>query len=268
MKSKNLEGERFGKLLVIERAENTKSGKSQWICKCDCGNTTIVPTYRLTMGQTKSCGCKKYETKNQKHGMKNTRIYSIWCDMKRRCNNEKCKNYKDYGAKGIKVCDEWEKNFISFYLWSIDNGYDDTLTIDRINNNKGYSPDNCRWTTRKQQNNNRKCNVLVEYNGHIKTLSTICDEMKLNYEVIRLRISSGMSFEKAISLPKAKLSEKSTIKNRKNPTRKNNLNIDLKEESKRTGINYTTLWARIFEYGWSIEDALSTPVAKRKSENS
>lgn len=200
MRSKELVGKRFGKLIVVSRfAENTKSGKAQWVCKCDCGNTTIVPTYRLTMGETQSCGCKKFESHNKKHGMKHTRIYSIWCGVKKRCNNPKCKNYNLYGGSGISICEEWNNDFMAFYEWSMKNGYQDSLTIDRIDSSKGYSPDNCRWATRKEQNNNRRNNLKISYNGRTQTLKQWCDELNLKYELVRSRIKdSGMTFEEAI----------------------------------------------------------------------
>lgn len=200
MKAKDLMGKRFGKLVVISRfPENAKNGKSRWLCKCDCGKESIVVGTQLTRGNTKSCGCKRYETKNQTHGMKHTRIYSIWCDMKKRCNNPKSKNYNRYGGSGITVCSEWSKNFVAFYEWSMLNNYNDSLTIDRIDNSKGYSPSNCRWVTRKEQNNNRSNNINVTYQGRTQTLKQWCDELNLKYKLIRSRMKDiGMTFEEAI----------------------------------------------------------------------
>lgn len=253
MRSKELVGKRFGKLIVVSRfAENTKSGKAQWVCKCDCGNTTIVPTYRLTMGQTQSCGCKKFESHNKKHGMKHTRIYSIWCGVKKRCNNPKCKNYNLYGGSGISICEEWNNDFMAFYEWSMKNGYQDSLTIDRIDSSKGYSPDNCRWATRKEQNNNRRSNVRISYNGRTQTLKQWCEELNLNYDLIRNRMSKKrITFEEAIEegVPAARNHYKDIDKK-------------LVEEN---GLKYKTVWMRINACGWDEEKALTTPVHHSRS---
>lgn len=107
----------------------------------------------------------------QKHGMKHTRIYEIWCGIKKRCYNKKCKSYPNYGGRGISVCDEWKNNFLIFYEWSIKNGYKDFLQIDRIDTNGNYCPQNCRWSTPLEQQRNKTNNVCVEHNGEIKTIS-------------------------------------------------------------------------------------------------
>lgn len=253
MKAKDLTGKRFGKLTVISKVKKeSKSERTKWLCKCDCGNTTIVPTYRLTGGETQSCGCKRYESKNMKHGMKNTRIYSIWCDMKKRCNNPNSKNYKNYGARGIKVCDEWSSDFMSFYSWSIKNGYKGSLSIDRIDNDKGYSPDNCRWVTRKEQNNNRRNTVFVEIDGKSVPLSFACEKANAKRSVIWKRIrNSGMTFDEAI--------EKGI------PEERNHYEPIDKKLVEKNGLKYKTVWMRINACGWDEEKALTTPVHHSRS---
>ncbi len=168
--SLNLSGRKFGKLTAIQ-VDKSETGRRKWICLCECGNLTSVSTNQLTSGKTKSCGCLKYETKNQTHGLKKTRIYGIWCGMKKRCNNPNDKNYKNYGARAIKVCDEWQDDFVSFYSWSLLNGYAENLTIDRIDNEKGYYPENCRWITHAEQQSNRRNNVTITIDGETKTVS-------------------------------------------------------------------------------------------------
>ena len=153
----DLSGRRYGHLTVVERVEDRelKCGrkKVQYLCVCDCGNTTFVIGECLKSGKTKSCGCHRgdqlirYSTK---HGKRYERIYGIYCDMKKRCYNNKCAGYKYYGGKGVTICKEWLDDFNSFYNWSAENGYKDNLTIDRIDSSGNYEPKNCRWITRSE----------------------------------------------------------------------------------------------------------------------
>lgn len=168
-KARDLTGERFGRLTVIQRAGSYKDGQSTWLVKCDCGNEKIVARCSLTKGTTRSCGClAKDELRERGHlppsqykhgGCLNNhaeRLYSIWNHMKQRCLNPNNHAFPDYGGRGITICDEWKRDYIAFRDWAMNNGYSDDLTIDRINNDAGYSPDNCRWATRSQQNSNKR----------------------------------------------------------------------------------------------------------------
>ena len=148
MKPLNLIEKKFGRLIVIKKQGKYKK-HTLWLCKCDCGKETIVSNQALRTGRTHSCGCLRKELMTV-HGWsrKRKRLYSIWINMKARCRDKNRKNYKNYGARGIKVCKEWAESFISFRNWALASSYQDNLTIDRINNDGNYEPDNCQWLTR------------------------------------------------------------------------------------------------------------------------
>ena len=191
-------------MLVIEKTDKRLRNHIVWKCKCDCGNDVLVTGCRLTSNHTRSCGCLLKEINRKKltkHGKYNTRIYNIYDAMKQRCYNPRNSSYKYYGTKGIKVCDEWLNDFVSFYSWSIANGYKDNLTIDRINADEDYKPSNCRWATYKEQVENRKCNHWITYNGKTQILTQWAKEYNLTYDCLRYRIRSGWDIEKALNTP-------------------------------------------------------------------
>lgn len=165
----NMVGWRFGRLTVIGFDGLDNRGAALWRCRCDCGTERTIRGGRLRSGTSKSCGCLRKELMTT-HGGTNTRLYNIWEAMRGRCNNPNNKCYKDYGGRGITVCDEWKSDFTAFRDWALQHGYQDDLSIDRIDNDKGYTPENCRWATAEQQSNNRRNNIVAEIDGQKKTI--------------------------------------------------------------------------------------------------
>lgn len=178
---KDLTGQKFGQLTVLYYLHNYHKKGVYWLCACECGNLIEVRNCNLISGNTKSCGCLR-GTKLMKHGLYHTRLYNIWLNMKNRCYNKNHQSYSNYGGRGIAVCDEWCNDFQAFYDWSMLHRYNDTLTIDRIDNDGNYSPSNCRWVTIKQQANNRRTNVYLTYNGKTRTMKEWADELGVNYK--------------------------------------------------------------------------------------
>lgn len=201
---KNLIGQKFGRLTVIEQSKNDRLGNRQWLCKCDCGNTKIIRTHDLKTGKVQSCGCLRLERLKKaltKHGQSDTKLHQVYFKMKGRCYNPKDKNYKDYGGRGIKVCDEWKNDFISFYQWAINNGYKEGLTIDRIDNNGNYETSNCKWATMKEQCRHRRNTRWIEYNGRIQCIETWAEEYNMSRKALDYRLRAGWSIEKALTTP-------------------------------------------------------------------
>ena len=167
-KHNDLNGMTFERLTVIGECGRTTDRHILWECRCECGNIVNVSSRDLVAGHTKSCGCLQRETISRiryKHGDRDSRLYSVWKTMKKRCENSNHKDYKWYGAKGVSVCDDWH-DYRVFKEWAINNGYDENAergqcTIDRINPYGNYEPNNCRWVTMAEQAKNKRCNVAI-----------------------------------------------------------------------------------------------------------
>lgn len=204
MERKDLTGQKFGRLKVLYRTEDKyyPSGRHdvQYRCICDCGNEVDVLGIHLRSGHTQSCGCFRVDTTKKNmttHGKTNTRIYTIWKNMKERCNNKNHDDYGLYGGRGISVCKEWENDFTAFEKWANDNGYREDLTIDRKDVNGNYEPNNCRWVTQKEQCNNTRRNIVIEFNNEKHTLKEWSNILKIPYYTLYSRIYRGWDYKKA-----------------------------------------------------------------------
>lgn len=179
-----------------------KNKRYLWECQCDCGNTTIVYPQQMITGRQKACRCGKSVTFHEmhyKHGGAGTRLYEIWCSMKKRCNNPHAKNYARYGGRGITVCSEWEQ-FEPFRDWALSVGYAEALTLERKDVNGNYCPENCTWIPQKRQARNRTSNKNIQINGETHTLVEWCEIRKLNYSTVYSRIRRGATPEVALEM--------------------------------------------------------------------
>jgi hypothetical protein len=201
---KDITGNRYGRLVVKGRAGVNKSGSITWLCKCDCGKELITSGKSLRRGETRSCGCARNEKiaavgkRNATHGGKRTKLYAHWSAMKARCNNPANNRYELYGGRGITVCNEWANSFEAFRDWALANGYKENLTLDRKDTDGPYSPDNCRWATQKEQQNNRRDNRIITYNGISMNLQQWADKRGISRKTIQTRLSRGWSVARAL----------------------------------------------------------------------
>lgn len=202
---KNLKGKIFGRLTVISPHHTTRLG-TYWNCKCECGNECIILTTKLSNGHTTSCGCRKKELNkviseiNKTHELSNSRIYGIYRGMISRCYKKYSSSYERYGGRGITICQEWLDDFMNFYNWSMENGYQDGLSIDRIDSNGNYEPNNCRWSTSKEQANNTRATVFLTYKGETKSASEWSEITGIRRNTITRRKRDGWTDEECLSI--------------------------------------------------------------------
>jgi len=189
----DMRGKKIGRLTVVKEAnERSKEKRVCWTCQCKCGNIIDVDGKSLRNGNTKSCGCLQKDRasqSNRTHGLRQTRLYNIYADMKRRCEQQSRKAYPRYGGRGITVCEEWREDFQAFYDWAMANGYEVGLQIDRIDNDGNYEPENCRWVTARENNNNRRDNVKITINGEEHTIA----EWERIYGLKKYRLNRAIS---------------------------------------------------------------------------
>lgn len=194
----DISGQRYGRLVAIERCKRKKGKKTAWMCVCDCGNEANVNLGDLRSGRTKSCGCYRRENtaiigktaKRVTHGDTDSRLYRIWNAMKNRCLRESTNAYQWYGNRGISICNEWLE-YQEFKAWAVENGYSDKLTIDRIDNEGNYEPSNCRWITNKEQQRNKSNSRFITIDGETKCLSEWAEMHDMDRSTLRYRLNAG-----------------------------------------------------------------------------
>lgn len=274
MKEKHdLIGQRFGRWVVTgygkPKLQTTGAYKTTWHCMCDCGNERDVLESNLIRGISTSCGCLRSEKcgdrlreLNRTHGGSQTRLFRIWSGIKSRCFDKNEPAYPRYGGRGIVMCQEWKEDFAKFRDWSLSHGYTDELTCDRIDNDKGYSPDNCRWVTMKVQSRNTRRTHYLTINGETLSVADWADRNGIKKDLVYFRLKKGWTPEEAVS-----------TKPNEREERPGRLLVEYNGEThtlatwaKIVGIKRSTLYQRIFLCGWSAERALTEPIDKWKSE--
>lgn len=196
-------GMKFERWTVVNEVERQKRRDRKYLCICECGNYREVTKGNLIRGKSKSCGCLRVEmikengylekatAKVTKHSSSHSRLYNTWHDMKARCNYKKCSEYKNYGLRGIKVCEEWEKSFSNFQEWAMKNGYKEDLQIDRINVNGNYEPNNCRWVSPLLNSNNKRNCLYVIYKGEKITLTQLSRNVNIPFSTLKYHYKKG-----------------------------------------------------------------------------
>lgn len=249
----DLTGRKFGRLKVIKMADYRKGVRVVWVCQCDCGNIIDIPGVNLTRKNgTKSCGCI-----SKKHGMFGTRIYNVWHTMKERCYVKTQTSYNNYGGRGIKVCDEWQE-FIQFMEWAYANGYDENAkrgecTLDRIDPNGNYCPENCRWVDWSVQANNKNTNVFIEHNGVVDTLSNHARREGISPTLAEERKIKGKTTEEIF----AKKKEPKKLYYKGSYTKINDI-------CKKEGISRYVIEQRVLKKGENLEEVIESVKSKRR----
>lgn len=202
MNNYDLTGLKFNHLLVLRQDESTDKN-SRWLCQCDCGNIVSRSRQVLIKDRTFSCGClDRRKGINRTHGMSKTPIYKVWANLRKRCKISRGKDYPHYKGKGITVCEEWDNDFLSFYNWSIQNGYKKGLTIDRIDVNGNYEPSNCRWITNTEQQTNKAKTVKICVDGEEIPLAVLCRERDFPYKKAHRRYRNLQKRNQPIEIDK------------------------------------------------------------------
>lgn len=227
MLKNDLTGKRFGRLTVIEHL-GRKNHASFWRCKCDCGNEVNCYYGNLVRGTSTSCGCMRStyaKISRNCHGESTGVLYKRWSGMRTRCYNPNAKEYENYGGRGIKVCEEWAQ-YWPFREWAYNNGYSDDLTLDRIDVNKDYSPENCRWIPIDEQASNKRTSMIIEYNGFRMTAAQWARELGIGKDTITYRVRAGWTPEECLFGKKKKVSKSNPRMEIPDRFKKKQLNIE------------------------------------------
>lgn len=201
----DITGRRFGRWTVIKDSGQRIKTRVLWECHCDCGTVKLMPSNHLLKGRSLSCGCLRNELslkRHTSHGLSKQKIYRIWGGIVARCHIPSQSGYKRYGGRGISVCDEWRKDFVQFYNWAIQNGYREDLTIERVDCNGDYSPQNCKWIPRSEQCNNTRQSHFITIDGKTLTIKQWSKEIGISDKVIRCRLRHGWNEHDAVMVPK------------------------------------------------------------------
>lgn len=260
-KYKHLLGVTYGRLTAIRAYHRIEGRNSRLIlvCKCKCGNLTHQRADEIKTGHITSCGCRH-------HGLSRTRLYFVWRDMLNRCYNKNIIAYKWYGGRGITVCDEWHYDFLTFVKWCAEHGYRQGLQIDRIDNDKGYSPGNCRFITPTENQRNTSRNRRITFQGETHPLVEWCEILHLNYHLIVSRLSNGKTFEQALEEP-INLSQRRVLKRGADgkkhgrTIRYNGEEHTCLEWARIKGISWHTIQNRL-RLGWDVDRIFNTPVRR------
>lgn len=248
----DLTGKKFGRLTVLKIDKKVRRSY-YWLCKCDCGTLKSIKGSHLKDGKIVSCGCYQKELATilgTKHGMSKHKLSKVFDTMKDRCYNPNNKSYKNYGERGIKICEEWLNDNKKFFEWSLNNGYEEGLSIDRINVNDNYCPENCRWVNQSQQMRNTRINVYITYKGEKHTLIEWSEILNISYNALQYRRKKKWATEKMFTTPEKPNSHFLTF---------NNCTHTINEWARILDIKRETIKTRL-EAGWSVEKTLSTPV--------
>lgn len=260
----DLTGQRFGRWTVIGISHKSQHG-IYWKCKCDCGKIGYVTSNSLTRGNSKSCGCyhkEKAKESATKHGKSTSRLFKVWCAMIERTTNPKNKSYSNYGGRGIEVCDKWRDDFQAFYDWAMNNGYDENAskgdcTIDRIDVNGNYCPENCRWVGMDVQAKNKR-KLQIEYNGEKHSVEEWADITGLKISTIYKRINCGWEIKDVLSVKTGMKREEKCRKLVYKGEEKT-----LREWEDLKGIPKRLILERI-RNGSTVEEALDTPIGANR----
>lgn len=252
-------GKTYNNWTVLEYSHKDSFNHPYFKCICKCGKVQINDIYTMKYGRSKSCPSCAYHKKT--HGLSQKRIYSIFYGIKQRCYNPKSKAYKHYGGRGIKICSDWLNNFENFAKWSYENGYDDKLTIDRINYDESYCPENCRWVDMRTQANNRRNNHIITYKNKNYSVADFCRAFGLNEQTTRERINVyGITAPEELLKKPHNLSSKSKIFISLAGKKQS-----LSEWCNQLGVSYGTIQNRIKKYRYTPEAALTTPLKNGKN---